>query len=256
MADGFLGRWSQRKQAVRQGLPIADPVIQSNSPVVPVKSAQAATVLRSEEPPSTPGVGAPTAAADTTQPLTVAAPAPAPALTLADVQALQPDDSFARFVAPDVSPQVRNAAMKKLFADPHYNLMDGLDIYIDDYSIASPLPAATLRQMASAKFLNLFDEDPTEAKAAAPTAIGEDAHTAPAPSVAQSEPAADSADSQAPLPAQTPAPTAADDLIKDTPHDHLDLRLQPDPAAGPTGFERQPERAADPTQQPVPPRSG
>jgi len=172
------------------------------------------------------------------------------------VQALQPDDSFARFVAPDVSPQVRNAAMKKLFADPHYNLMDGLDIYIDDYSIASPLPAATLRQMASAKFLNLFDEDPTEAKVAAPTAIGEDAHTAPAPSVAQSESAADSADTHAPLPAQTLAPTATDDLIKDTPHDHLDLRLQPDHAAGPTGFEREPERAADAAQQPVPPRSG
>ena len=252
MADGFLGRWSQRKQAVRQGLPIAETVIQSNSPVAPVKSAQAATVLVSKEASATLGVGTPPVATDPTQPATVAAPAP----TLADVQALKPDDSFARFVAPDVSPQVRNAAMKKLFADPHYNVMDGLDIYIDDYSIASPLPAATLRQMASAKFLNLFDEDPAEAKAAAPTAIGEDAHTAPASSVAQSEPAADSADSQAPLPAQTPAPTAADDLIKDTPHDHLDLRLQPDPAAGPTGFERQPERAADPTQQPVPPRSG
>ncbi|NCP55654.1 MAG: DUF3306 domain-containing protein, partial [Rhodoferax sp.] len=144
----------------------------------------------------------------------------------------------------------------KLFADPHYNLMDGLDIYIDDYSIPSPLPAATLRQMASAKFLNLFDEDPSEAKAAAPAVIGEDAHTVPAPSVAQSEPAADRADTHAPLPAETLAPAAADDLIKDTPHDHLDLRLQPDPAAGPTGFECEPERTADAAQQPVPPRSG
>jgi hypothetical protein len=29
---------------------------------------------------------------------------------------------------------VKNAAMKKLFADPHFNVMDRLDIYIDDYS--------------------------------------------------------------------------------------------------------------------------
>ena len=30
--------------------------------------------------------------------------------------------------------------MKKLFADPHYNVMDGLDVYIDDYSKPDPIP--------------------------------------------------------------------------------------------------------------------
>jgi len=252
MADGFLGRWSQRKQAVRQGTPLVEPVIKQNTTVAPVNQAQAATDSLPKSASGTVNIDAATATAtDPTAPPTVAAPAP----TLADVQALQPSDSFARFVAPDVSPQVRNAAMKKLFADPHYNVMDGLDIYIDDYSIASPLPAATLRQMASAKFLNLFDEDPADAKGAAPVAIGEDAPTAPAPTVAQSDPAADRADTHSPLPAETLAPSATVDLIEDTPHDHLDLRLQPDPAAGPTGFEREPERAPDAAQQPVPPPS-
>jgi hypothetical protein len=99
-------------------------------------------------------------------------------------------------MARKVEPEVRNAAMKKLFADPHFNVMDGLDTYIDDYSKPDPLPLAMLRQMASAKFLNLFEEDPPS-----PAAIDQ--------SVAQSSP----------LP---PAPP--------TDHAHTHLRLQPDDA--------------------------
>ena len=78
MADGFLGRWSQRKQAVRQGLPIAEPVVEQNSPVAPVKYARDATVLRSKQPLGTPVAGTPTAAADPSQSATVVAPAPTP----------------------------------------------------------------------------------------------------------------------------------------------------------------------------------
>jgi hypothetical protein len=62
-------------------------------------------------------------------------------------------------MARDVAPEVRNAAMKKLFADPQFNVMDRLDTYIDDYSLPDPLPASMLRQMASAQFLKLFDDD-------------------------------------------------------------------------------------------------
>jgi hypothetical protein len=58
-----------------------------------------------------------------------------------------------------VAPEVKNAAMKKLFADPHFNVMDRMDIYIDDYSQADPLPLAMLKQMNGAKFLNLFEEE-------------------------------------------------------------------------------------------------
>ena len=48
-------------------------------------------------------------------------------------------------MARDVAPEVRNAAMKKLFADPQFNVMDRLDTYIDDYSLPDPLPASMLR---------------------------------------------------------------------------------------------------------------
>jgi len=157
-----------------------------------------------------------------------AIPEKPPAPTLADVQALQPDSSFAPFVARDVAPEVRNAAMKKLFTDPHYNVMDGLDIYIGDYSIPSPMPAAMLRQMASAKFLKLFDEDE---------------QAAPVPVAAAPATAADAA--LAPAAADTPA-------TQDPHHDHTDLRLQPDHAARPARLEREPERAPDPAFEPVP----
>ena len=72
-----------------------------------------------------------------------------------------------------VAPEVKNAAMKKLFADPHFNVMDRMDIYIDDYSQPDPLPLAMLRQMNGAKFLNLFeDEDKDQAALASAPAEG------------------------------------------------------------------------------------
>ena len=37
--------------------------------------------------------------------------------------------------------------MKKLFADPHFNVMDGLDTYIDDYGKPDPIPQSMLRQL-------------------------------------------------------------------------------------------------------------
>jgi len=37
--------------------------------------------------------------------------------------------------------------------------MDGLDIYIDDYSVADPIPESMLRQMVGAKLLKIFNDD-------------------------------------------------------------------------------------------------
>lgn len=79
--------------------------------------------------------------------------------TLADVAALSAQSDYTRFVARGVTPEVKNAALKKLFADPHFNLMDGLDTYIDDYGKPDPLPAGMLRQMVQSHLLRLFDDD-------------------------------------------------------------------------------------------------
>jgi hypothetical protein len=176
VADGFLGRWSQRKQAARTGQPLVEP---PPKPLMPPAS-----------PAAVPAPLQAAVAADEPQPFT---PPATPLPTLAEAESLTSGSDFKPFVARGVTPEVRNAAMKKLFADPQFNVMDGLDIYIDDYSKPDPLPLSLLRQMASAKFLNLFED--------------EEVKTPPASDTPPTEPSPD--------------------------HDHTDLRLQPNHAAGP-----------------------
>ncbi|MFM8797117.1 MAG: DUF3306 domain-containing protein, partial [Betaproteobacteria bacterium] len=60
----------------------------------------------------------------------------------------------------DVDPEVRNAAFKKLFhSDPHFNVMDGLDVYIDDYNTPNPLPVAIMKTLVQARAMGLIDDE-------------------------------------------------------------------------------------------------
>lgn len=197
--DSFFSRWSRRKAQVRSGEPVPEPV--------PPAAAPAAVG------------GAAVAAPEPVQPVPEA-PAPPPP-TLEDTRVLTPASDFSRFVAKDVPSDVRNAAVKKLFADPHFNVMDGLDIYIDDYSKPSPLSAADMARMVSAQFLKLVDDPEEQAKKTAAAAA------APVPQAAAERP-------DVPTPDDTRAPDAAEP--EETPHDdHADLQLQPDHAPGPQG---------------------
>lgn len=209
MADGFLGRWAQRKQAVREGKPIAEPVVAVASPAPPVSARSEPVAVAPEAGPA------------------VEPPPPPP--TLQDAQALTPQSDFRRFVAADVDPEVRNAAMKQLFTDPHFNVMDRMDVYIDDYSIPDPLPQSMLRQMASAKFLNLFDDE--EEKDKQP---GAGLTPSPAPVAQTDNPPTVAANTGLPPPAATAQ-------LNDQDHVDPDLRLQQDHAAGPQGSGRGPQ---------------
>jgi hypothetical protein len=93
------------------------------------------------------------------QPLPASAPVPVPVAevplpTLADVARLTADSDYSAFVARGVDASVRRLAMKKLFADPHFNLGDGLDIYMGDYNLASPVSEEMLASLTHTK--NLF----------------------------------------------------------------------------------------------------
>jgi hypothetical protein len=204
--DNFFSRWSRRKVQVRTGQPLpAEPP--APEPVV----AGAPVVV--------PGAVEGLAPAEL-QPAVPAGPAePPPAPTLEDVARLSLDGDFKPFVARGVPADVRNAAVKKLFTDPHYNVMDGLDIYIDDYSKPSPLSAAEMAKMVGAQFLKLVD-DPNEVKI-----------PAPAPVVADQEHAAEPEEAQAPQ-AGAPEPVAQPEP-QETHDDHADLQLQPDHAPEP-----------------------
>ena len=82
------------------------------------------------------------------------------------------DSDYRQFFHPKVGEDVRRVALKKLFSDPRFNVMDGLDVYIDDYSRTEPIPAAMLAGLRQAQ--NIFQwakEDAEERrKAESPTA--------------------------------------------------------------------------------------
>ena len=78
------------------------------------------------------------------------AAARAPLPTLEDAARLTPDADFSAFVAKGVDQSVRRLALKKLFADPNFAVMDGLDIYIADYNKAAPLTDAMLASLRHA----------------------------------------------------------------------------------------------------------
>jgi Protein of unknown function (DUF3306) len=205
MADGFLGRWARRKEAIRQGKEV---------PPEPEK----VVVAPEPSPQSSPASGRGSEPDDVAEPEAAEVPPPP---TLDDVRALTPESDFARFVKPDVTPEVKNAAMKKLFSDPHFNVMDRLDTYIDDYGKPDPIPPEMLRKLASAKFLNLFREEEEQEErerlareGKGPTA-GEDADVPASETVAQSSSRTEQA-----------LPPAED-------HADPDLRLQQDDAPGP-----------------------
>jgi len=199
MSEGFLQRWSRRK-TLGDAAPPEEPRAPQVEPATPA-------------PPEA-AVPSPDAAAQQAAP---------PPPTLEDTQALTPESDFKPFMARDVAPEVRNAAMKKLFADPHFNVMDRMDVYIDDYSNPAPLPAATLRKMASAAFLQLVDDEEQDGRK---KPVQETPGLTSVQDVAQSE---HSREDPSP-PAE--APDEGDrQASQQTDDDHADLRLQQDDAA-------------------------
>ena len=78
---------------------------------------------------------------------------PAPLPQMHDVEQLHEGSDFSVFMRDGVDESVRRSAMKKLFTNPHFNLMDGLDIYVADYSQPDPLPAGMLASLRHAEML-------------------------------------------------------------------------------------------------------
>ncbi len=208
MADGFLGRWAKRKEAVRRGEVISE-------------EPQGGSLAPLPSPPPSPASGRGSLEAVAPPPLRgegggEGRPATEPPPTLEEAQSLTPDSDFTRFARPDVPVEVKNTAFRKLFSDPHFNVMDGLDVYIDDYSKPDPLPPQMLRQLASAQFLRLFEEKEDKPHEQ-PEGTGESADHGAAQNVAES------------------GSRRGDPLPPAEPHADPDLRLQQDDAPGPAG---------------------
>ena len=125
-ADDFFARWSKRKIAAT-----------STSTLTSATTAPAAA----SDADNTPAV------VDAEAQQQVVKPLP----TLADVEGLTAESDYAAFLAKGVDENVKRSAMKKLFALPQFNIMDGLDIYIGDYSQPDPLPPGMLEALTHAR---------------------------------------------------------------------------------------------------------
>jgi hypothetical protein len=145
--EGFISRWSKRKIEAR----------------VAKREAQGETRDAARE---TRTIADP---APAPEPSGIQAPAPLP-----PVESLTAESDFSPFMRPGVDEDTRRLAVKKLFEDPRYNVMDGLDVYIDDYSKPDPLPEGWLEKMNQVARLGVFQpaapeaEKPPEIAAALP----------------------------------------------------------------------------------------
>ena len=120
---GFLSRWSRRKHEAAKA-PEAPPEAKPGpAPAAPGQATSAAAVAPAQAAPDEPP-------------------------ELPPVESLTPESDFSPFMGDRVDPQTRRDALKTLFKDPRFNVMDGLDVYIDDYSKPDPIPPEWLGQLA------------------------------------------------------------------------------------------------------------
>jgi len=133
-----LKRWSQRKGEAERSASEPAPV------VVPAPAPPAADAA-AKVPAEVPGAAAAARAGD--------------AAALPPVESLTIDSDFTAFLQPKVDEALKRQALKQLFRDPRFNVMDGLDVYIDDYSKPDPISPDTVRQLVQGRYI--FDPPAT-----------------------------------------------------------------------------------------------
>jgi hypothetical protein len=79
------------------------------------------------------------------------------------LESLNFESDFKAFMHSKVEESVKRAALKKLFSDPRFNVMDGLDTYIDDYTKADPISEELLARLDHARQA-LLVQQPEEKK--------------------------------------------------------------------------------------------
>ena len=187
--ESFLSRWSREKTKTRQNHPRTATTAREDGPRPAAKSGES-TITSAEAP----------ALAQQSKGL---AAATAPDLPAIDDLTL--DSDFSGFFHPKVNEDLRRSALRKLFSDPHFNVMDGLDVYIDDYSKTEPIPAAMLAGMKQAQRILEWAAETPEAAVARRAALD---RGDPLPALDGPEPLAEADDSPA-EPEETPQAHAA-----------------------------------------------
>ena len=120
--DPFLSRWSRLKRTANEA-----PAGTGAAPKAP--ATPAAPVAPPHAPPE------------------VRAQAQREPAPLPPVESLTPESDFSPFMRAKVDESLKRRALRTLFQDPRFNVMDGLDTYIADYSQPDPLPEGWLEKM-------------------------------------------------------------------------------------------------------------
>jgi Protein of unknown function (DUF3306) len=184
-----LKRWSQRKLAAAKAAPVeplppdvAPPIV---APVtIDAEHSQATVPENSSLPP---------------------------------VESLTFESDFSPFMQPKIDEATKRAALRKLFSDPSFNVMDGLDIYVGDYTQPDPMPAGMLERLSTVYAML----DPVD-----PPPVDEDAQPDAQPAPARVAP---DRDAEIPVPTDGDTPPA----ISTPPTGPADLDLDAEPKAKP-----------------------
>ncbi|RPH61237.1 MAG: DUF3306 domain-containing protein, partial [Burkholderiales bacterium] len=180
--DHFLSRWSRLKQRSRrqehsagelapaEARNIARDDVAVRAPLPPPPSAVQGALAQAEprgaDEPASPVVHEPRGGPAGSTPGDPRSPPAAADAELPPLESLTPDSDFRPFMRAGIDASTRNAALKHLFTDPQFNVMDGLDVYIDDYGKTEPIPSALLHRLLEAQAPRLFGErDANEADA-------------------------------------------------------------------------------------------
>jgi len=82
---------------------------------------------------------------------------------LPPVDQLTPESDFAPFMHPKVTDALRRVALKKLFADPHFNVPDPYEAYSGDWTGGDPISEELLKTLNQARSV-LFREEEEQKK--------------------------------------------------------------------------------------------
>ena len=148
VSDSFFSRWSRQKTLNRE-----------------LDQARDAAVAKAPLPAEAEAVPVPKPPVEGAQAVDLP--------TQADAEALDVGADVSRFLQSGVTDAITGAALKKLFADPAYNVISDMDDYVEDYSQMAKLSAVELRSLQQSKDLHLFEDPPWKIEADARDAAAE-----------------------------------------------------------------------------------
>ncbi len=124
---GFLSRWSRLKREQEQA---RNTTLETQVVVESVNTE-------------------PNAIESATAPTPLAEPIETPPPDCPPLDSVSLENDFTPFMRREKVPEwFRRQALRKLFSDPHFNRMDGLDVYIDDYTQFEPIPPEMLSKLS------------------------------------------------------------------------------------------------------------